>query len=258
MEDKRGKKNSQILESYTYRTDNLRASKEEDGAKTFFIYDGANCIEELAEDGACKDQYIYGPGVDNLLVWKKIDESIETLYYYLTDHLGSVEALVDDSGTIIERYRTDVYGDNLMVWHSGDPLGTYTSLSTEGNQFFFQGRRFDSNTGLYYFRNRYYDSEQGRFISRDPLGMWGDSGNLGNGYTFCGNNPVNRRDPFGFSSYSFSYPVSSGKYGGGHVTVINNDDKTTITVYDANGKVVDKIERDGKDKGDKNDKSSGN
>jgi RHS repeat-associated protein len=33
----------------------------------------------------------------------------------------------------------------------------------------YTGRRYDSETGLWYFRARYFDAELGRFISRDPL-----------------------------------------------------------------------------------------
>lgn len=51
--------------------------------------------------------------------------------------------------------------------------------------------------GLYYYRYRYYDPEAGRFISRDPLGMWGDPGQRGNAQNYCGNNPVNRVDALG-------------------------------------------------------------
>jgi hypothetical protein len=39
-----------------------------------------------------------------------------------------------------------------------------------------------------------------RFTSRDPLGIWADLLNLGNGYTYAGNNPWSRRDPFGLES----------------------------------------------------------
>lgn len=48
--------------------------------------------------------------------------------------------------------------------------------------------------GLYYFRARYYDPSTGRFLQRDPV--W-NPGNLGNQYTFVGNNPVNYTDPTG-------------------------------------------------------------
>jgi len=36
-----------------------------------------------------------------------------------------------------------------------------------------------------------------RFTTRDPIGIWGDEINLGGGYAYCGNNPVNRWDPLG-------------------------------------------------------------
>jgi RHS repeat-associated protein len=50
---------------------------------------------------------------------------------------------------------------------------------------------------LYYYRHRYYDPAAGRFVSRDPLGLWGDSAQAGNGQSYCGGNPVNRVDPWG-------------------------------------------------------------
>jgi RHS repeat-associated protein len=46
-------------------------------------------------------------------------------------------------------------------------------------------------------KHRYYDPSLGRFISRDPLGVWGDAGNIGNAQSAFGGNPVNRRDPWG-------------------------------------------------------------
>ena len=55
-------------------------------------------------------------------------------------------------------------------------------------------------TGYYYFRNRYLDPALGRFASRDPLGMWGDAKNLGNGYTYAASNPWSMVDPFGLCS----------------------------------------------------------
>jgi len=57
--------------------------------------------------------------------------------------------------------------------------------------FRYCGEYFDEETGLIYLRNRYYDPSIGRFITEDPIkdGF--------NWYTYCGNNPVNRWDPWG-------------------------------------------------------------
>jgi RHS repeat-associated protein len=60
----------------------------------------------------------------------------------------------------------------------------------------YHGRRKEEN-GLYFFRARYLDTALGRFLQKDPIGDFGDGMNVGNGQSFCGNNPVNVRDPFG-------------------------------------------------------------
>jgi len=57
----------------------------------------------------------------------------------------------------------------------------------------FQGREYSAATGLYNFRARWYDPVTGRWLSKDPIGLEGGL----NLYVFCGNDPVNRRDPEG-------------------------------------------------------------
>ncbi len=69
--------------------------------------------------------------------------------------------------------------------------------SIVGNRFLFTGREYDDETRLYSYRARHYDPELGRFIQRDPIGEWGDAQNLGNGYSYAGNDPINRFDPTG-------------------------------------------------------------
>jgi len=49
------------------------------------------------------------------------------------------------------------------------------------------GRRFDTDTGLYYYRARYYNPYIGRFLQTDPIG-YGGGVNL---YRYCRNNPRN-------------------------------------------------------------------
>ena len=44
------------------------------------------------------------------------------------------------------------------------------------------------------------DPKLGRFTSRDTIGLWGDPNNLGNPYTYLGNNPWSGVDPYGEQS----------------------------------------------------------
>lgn len=57
---------------------------------------------------------------------------------------------------------------------------------------------------LYYYRMRFMDLSLGRFINRDPFGVWFDMANTGNGLAFAASNPVNRTDPLGAHSVTYS------------------------------------------------------
>jgi len=102
------------------------------------------------------------------------------LYYYHFDGLGSVAALSDVNSVIVERYSYDVFGEP-------------NTTSSIGNPYMFTGRRFDSETSIYYYRTRYYKPDIGRFLQTDPIGY---AGGL-NLYTYVGNNSVSYVDPWG-------------------------------------------------------------
>ena len=130
-----------------------------------------------------------GPGIDNLLALTVHGTTETNTYFAITDHLGTIHALADDTGTIVESYRFDAWGNILGVFNgSGSPL-----TSGLGNRFLFQGREYSWATGLYNFRARWYDPVTGRWLSKDPIGL---NGGL-NQYGAFGNNPVNFRDPLG-------------------------------------------------------------
>jgi len=84
---------------------------------------------------------------------------------------------------------------NLLA--SWGPCGAQTS---SGNPYLFTGRRFDLDTGWYYYRTRYLDPVAGRFTTRDTIGMWGDTANLGNAYAYVGNRPTDTLDPMGLDA----------------------------------------------------------
>jgi hypothetical protein len=42
-----------------------------------------------------------------------------------------------------------------------------------------------------------YDPVLGRFLQRDPIGIWGDAINHGNGHAYVKDDPLDRTDPFG-------------------------------------------------------------
>ncbi len=106
--------------------------------------------------------------------------------------LGSVVALSNNSGNIVEQYSYDVFGTVTIR----DAYNSVLSVSSVANRFMFTGREYDTETGNYYYRARYYKPSIGRFLQTDPIG-YADSMNL---YQYCLNNPVNFIDPFGLLS----------------------------------------------------------
>lgn len=141
------------------------------------------------ENDVLKRRFIYGPGIDEPIMM--INAVSGARYYYHYDGLGSVVALSNSSGTLVESYRYNVFG-----------IGVPYNSSDVGNPYMFTGARCDLETDLYYMRARYYNPWLGRFLSPDPIG-YADSMNL---YQYCLNNPINFTDPWGLATVHYWSP----------------------------------------------------
>ena len=134
----------------------------------------------------------YGLYIDEVLTMRRggVD------YYYHADEMHNVVKLTDNAGAILEAYDYADYGQPEFY----DATGNELTGTAYANPYLFTGREWDEELGYYYYRNRYMDPAQGRFASRDPLGLWGDPLNLGNGYNYAGSNPWSLVDPFGLAA----------------------------------------------------------
>jgi RHS repeat-associated protein len=178
---------------YTYDVAGRKASRTQGGVTERYLYDGIHVVADTDGGGNLLRTYTYGPGMDDILSMTIHGSSGTTNYYYLKDLSNTVLALANSSGSIVESYNYDAYG-NVTIKNSG---GSVISTSAYGNRFLFQGREYDYTTQLYHFRARWYDPETGRWLSNDPIGI---SGGL-NLYAFCGNDPVNFVDPMGWAHF---------------------------------------------------------
>ena len=159
---------------FTYGPFNRRLSKTIDGQQTQYLYDFGNVIQE-SRDGMVAD-YLPAEGLD--AIFSRTDDS--GTYFLLRDALGSVTALTDETGAIVNRYFYEPFGQTTVVGEAENP-------------FQYTGRERDE-TGLYYYRTRYYDPELRRFLSKDPIGFAGSDINF---YAYVLNNPTNLLDPEG-------------------------------------------------------------
>ncbi len=164
--------------SYSYDGDGKRSSKAVGGAGTSYVYDVNASLPVLLDDGVRK--YVWGLGLAYA-----VDSSGSPLVYH-ADGLGSVRALTDSSGGIVQTYLYDEYGVVTST------QGTITQ------PFGYTGEQRDGETGLVYLRARYYDPSSGRFMSRDPMaGQLRLPGTLAR-YAYVEDNPVTDTDPDGY------------------------------------------------------------
>ena len=95
-------------------------------------------------------------------------------YFYSVDHLGSVRELADNGGTVRARYDYDAWGRRTKVAGETDAdIG-------------FTGHYEHAPSGLTLAQYRAYDANSGRWISEDPIGLFGGLDK----YTYVDGNPL--------------------------------------------------------------------
>lgn len=105
-------------------------------------------------------------------------------YYHLTDAVGSVVALADESGDKTDSYAYSPRGVRILA-QSSEPV-------PQPHRF---AGGYQGPTSLYHYGARHYDAGIGRFTQPDP------SGQEQNPYLHAEGDPVNRIDPGGLFSF---------------------------------------------------------
>jgi RHS repeat-associated protein len=149
---------------------------------TTYVYDNQNIILEY-DSNNIQTRYTHGINIDEPLAVEIKGATTFTPHYYHADGLESITALTNTSGSIVQRYEYDSFG-NQTITTNGSIQQPYT----------FTAREYDNETGMYFYRARYYDPKAGRFVTKDPISFAGGDVNL---YGYVGNNPVNKKDPYG-------------------------------------------------------------
>jgi RHS repeat-associated protein len=178
------------------------------GSTVYYIYQGDKPILEYNEGNALVGFNVYGKGIDEIVERGAYGADSQWHWYFLNqDHEGSVTHLTDADGTIIEKYRYDVFG--APSFYNG---GGQISTTAFNNRFLFAGREY-LGAWVYDYRARLYNASLGRFMSEDPKGFVRRAGldatpaewtfaahpdeaefNL---FRYCGNDPIDFTDPMG-------------------------------------------------------------
>ena len=117
----------------------------------------------------------------------------ETLYYGYYDYLGSLVALANEQGQVVERYSYDPWGNrrNPNNWTQSDSRTSW--IVNRG----FTGHEHLDAFGIINMNGRVYDPLTAQFFSPDPHiqapGNWLNY----NRYSYAYNNPLKYTDPSG-------------------------------------------------------------
>ena len=162
--------------------------KEVDGDKVRYYYEGSLLLCE--KDGAGKMQKVYvndGEGIVGMIryIYKNTEEfSHYQRLYYLYDSLGSVSVVAGENGLPLQNYTYSPYGSCLNT--ENDPVNNLRFVGRYGGYK-------DNDTNLTYFWHRWYDERDGRWVSRDMIGVCDDL----NLYRYVKNNTKNYIDETG-------------------------------------------------------------
>ncbi len=170
--------NSQLV-TYKYDPFGRRIEKSVNGVITRYVYDREDILFELDGSGNIVTEFVHGPGIDEPIAMLRNNQT----YYYHADGLGSIIAITDSAGQVVQRYEYDSFGN---ITYQQDP--------NFAQPYTYTAREHDNESGLYYYRARYYDARVGRFISQDPIGFKGGI----NFYSYAYNNPLRYIYPEGY------------------------------------------------------------
>ena len=161
----------------------------------YYVYDGDDIWLDANAVGTITARYLHGDGIDFMLARYRVEDGLN---WYITDHLGSIRGVTDNSGNLLAQVDYDTFGNIIAT------TGTASSL----DRYLYTGREFDPIIGQYHYRTRQYDPRAGVFTTEDTIGFWGGDVNL---VRYTGNAATYARDPSG--TITLTETIFSLKFG---------------------------------------------
>ena len=180
------------ITAFSYDASGARVKKSGPGGKTVTI---AGLYERRERAGGVLEHVFYVHGSDGPVaqVVQDVGSSKRVRTYVHTDPLGSVGALTDADGAVMEQVQYyEPFGGRRAL--DGGPVSGALPEVPLG----FTGHRHDDELGLIDMHGRVYDPAQRRFVTPDPHVTDPLDGQSFNRYSYVVNDPLNLTDPTGF------------------------------------------------------------
>lgn len=187
--------------------------------KKFYSADGTMEIRRKTASGSTTDEFVIYIGGDGYTapVILKSDGTNKNYYYLHRDYQGSILAITNADGNIVEKRIYDVWGG--MVAYSN---GSTTTIPTTGTAMFldrgYTGHEHILGVGLINMNGRIYDPKLHRFLQPDDNIQDPTNTQNFNRFGYCMNNPTKYSDPSGESWLDFAGFIFSAWVHGSQAT----------------------------------------
>jgi RHS repeat-associated protein len=154
--------------------------------------------------------------------------------YLHHDQLGSIVAMTNTAGVVVERLAYDPWGKRRFINGTADTLDAITSVNIDRG---FTMHEHIDEMGIINMNGRIYDPLIGRFMSADPTIPHPFMLKSFNRYSYVLNNPLRLTDPTGFDDGDGSDGTGWDGYSNTAVTTTTNSSGQTVTttVTNVNG-----------------------
>jgi RHS repeat-associated protein len=183
---------------FKYDASGARAIKIKPNSEKTIYFGG---LYERRQKGNTVTQifYIRGRGrtVAQVSLRKDSDAAAQaTVLYMHNDFIGSVDAISDASGNLVEYLAYDPFGTRRIRDDRSQSQSSPFSAILAG----FADHNFDDELGLINMKGRMYDPKLSRFLTADPIVANPLNGQSFNAYSYALNNPLRYTDPTGLEA----------------------------------------------------------
>jgi RHS repeat-associated protein len=188
--------------AFAYGPDRKRWQQMYTGNGTSETTNYVGGLLEVVSSGSVTDyrHYIYA-GAEPVAVYSRKTSGVNTFSYLLSDHQGSLTAIINSSGTPVVNESFTPFGNrrNALTWSGPNTTGNLTEIAGITRE----GYTFQTALGLWmgmnHMNGRVQDAVTGRMLSADPrISDQTDAQNY-NRYSYTNSNPLTYLDPTGFT-----------------------------------------------------------
>lgn len=192
--------------SFVYNDDNSRSvmfygglqdNKLDRSNRKYYSADGSMEIK-ITPAGTEFVTYLGGDGYSAPVVYKKTYSTAgnaqEQMLYLHRDYQGSILAITNEVGAVVEKRQFDAWGSLLLIQNgSSQPIANGQWLLDRG----YTGHEHLQSVGLIHMNGRLYDPKLHRFLQPDNLVQDPTNTQNFNRYGYVLNNPLKYTDPSG-------------------------------------------------------------